>query len=265
MPILMYHHKIGRHRQEGNTNGAHIMLSRPERLRYQATYNAKLRSLQTPRRNSKSEPAEADADCGVGDQTNRLIQSEASRHRNSCRALSVKSLDPNFEFYRFSLSASPISITAVYSNEWASTSSNYSHGFPAGNRLDPDRMGEMKEREAELMLKLSFLDSEMKNQNESADGWVQLFLDDIQRLISQELAKVHSTLAEDHVPFRDRQLHAHRRHIAALHQQRDLLEQGMEDHKRYLQMEAPDGYLLHCYRSGDGISNGARVYISKIC
>lgn len=105
--------------------------------------------------------------------------------------------------------------------------------------------------ESQLALDLSLLEDDLRQAHES---WAPYFLSTLSDWIQTELLQAEETRAVDHGPSRHQNIHAHRRLIASLCQERDLVHQAMaRGHE-----DAVEQYLQDAIFRGNAILNGAR-------
>lgn len=106
--------------------------------------------------------------------------------------------------------------------------------------------------ESEMSLNLSLLEDDLR---QAHDTWAPYFLSTLSDWIQTEVLKAEETRDTDHGPSRVHNIHAHRRLIGSLCQERDLLHQAMaRGHE-----DVVEQYLQDAIFRGDAILSGARL------
>lgn len=113
----------------------------------------------------------------------------------------------------------------------------------------------MVSEEANLAFDLTIHERLIRKTHQSS--WASVFIDDLKGWAREQFKEAKQTLRDDTGPSRDRHLHAHRRILAILEQEIDLLQQGVEDSAAARLTWPPDAYLRHCICTGSAIITGA--------
>lgn len=111
--------------------------------------------------------------------------------------------------------------------------------------------------ESQLALDLSLLEEDLR---QAHDRWVPYYRSTLNDWVQTEVLKAEETRDTNHGPSRDQNLHAHRRVIASLCQERDLLHQAVaRGHDDYAEQ-----YLQDATFRGHTILTGARCVNPRI-
>lgn len=139
----------------------------------------------------------------------------------------------------------------IYFNDWAVD----------GPSQDSERSEDMVFAETELALELHMLQREFQKQ-EAGFTWSSAYADHIRTLIEDErkatFASRRRAFDEQHPPSSLLRLHQHRRHLASLQQELQLIQQAISDMENGMDILDPCIYLKHAIQSGSAIITGAR-------
>lgn len=143
----------------------------------------------------------------------------------------------------------------IYFNNWA-----------LANSKDGDRTEDMLYEETTLALDLHFVQLEQSRKEAGNWGWVSGYLAELRNLLEEE-AKASSRLRRRALdlgnppPYMVR-LHRHRRHLACIEQEIDLIEQAVTGDANGETITDPCVYLKHAIQSGSAIITGAQCVLS---
>lgn len=156
--------------------------------------------------------------------------------------------------------------SSVYSNPWAS-----------GSTQDEGRTEDMLYEETTLALDLHFLELEHRR-SKAKEGWVPGYLEALRKLAEEE-QKASNKLRRRSLDLGDPpayvvRLHRHRRHLACIRQDIDLIEQAVTDASNGEDLADVCLYIKHAIQNGSAIITGASyvsiplylfICVAKIC
>ena len=143
----------------------------------------------------------------------------------------------------------------MYFNDWALERSS-----------DDDRTEDMLYAETELALDLHFL--QLQHQRQNTEGiWVLGYLEELRKLAENEL-QAATKLRRRSFDLGDPpaylvRLYRHKRHLACIRQEIDLLEQAVKDAENGEDLGDVCIYIKHAIQNGSAVITGSRYVQSS--
>lgn len=143
----------------------------------------------------------------------------------------------------------------MYCNDWVHKQSR-----------DEERTEDMLYAETDLALNLHFL--QLEHSRSRSDDWVSEYLEALSKLAESEHKAANHlrrrALDLGNPPRFLVRLHRHRRHLACVKQEIDLVEQAAMDVDNGNDIEDPFIYLKHAIQTGSAVLTGAQ-YVHILC
>lgn len=143
---------------------------------------------------------------------------------------------------------------SIYTNTWAHLASQ-----------DDDRTDVMLYEETDLAMNLHFKQFEQVR-TANGNSWVPGYLEELKSLLEEELKAAsrlrRCALDRGNPPAYVSHVHRHRRRLACVRQEMDLIEQAFNDAASGEDIQDMCIYLKHAIQSGSAIITGARSVVS---